>query len=314
MDCFTDFYDRLKVLTTIPEPELDEEGNPIDEEDFKSDLSLGINEPYFDKVDHASTTLVQFYDRYIADTVMHSALHARINTRHRKNYDDLKLMVMVDVVRAYEGLDHSTRLNCPEGIALLLLLVKFFRPDYFITFPRLKEIPTEIINLDGIVPYISDCSDMIDIPSEESTISELLLEAHPKHERTYRVCLYHLFEAVSEVDGVISLSEREYLMTLLRMDDDDVTNDINIDSIFAREKAEEEARYAKAAAAKPVSDFDKGDLNPAPFHLTIEEARVLAQRTGNEAILKAIDEAVWAGEQTVAIDKEYEQIWAEIKN
>lgn len=314
MDCFTDFYERLEALTTIPEPELDEEGNPIDEEDFKSDLSLGINESYFDKVDHASTALVQFYDRYVADTVMHSALHARINTRHRKNYDDLKLMVMVDVIRAYEGLDHSTRLNCPEGIALLLLLVKFFRPDYFITFPGLKEIPTEIINLDGIVPYISACSDMIDIPSEESTISELLLEAHPKHERTYRVCLYHLFEAVSEVDGVISLSEREYLMTMLRLDDDDVTNDINIDSIFAREKAEEEARYAKAAAAKPVSDFDKGDLNPDPFHLTIEEARVLAQRTGNEAILKAIDEAVWAGEQTVAIDKEYEQIWAEIKN
>lgn len=314
MDCFTDFYERLEALTTIPEPELDKEGNPIDEEDFKSDLSLGINEPYFNKVDHASTTLVQLYDRYIADTVMHSALHARINTRHRKNYDDLKLMVMVDVVRAYEGLDHSTRLNCPEGIALLLLLVKFFRPDYFITFPGLKEIPTEIINLDGIVPYISACSDMIDIPSEESTISELLLEAHPKHERTYRVCLYHLFEAVSEVDGVISLSEREYLMTLLRLDDDDVTNDINIDSIFAREKVEEEARYAKAAAAKPVSDFDKGDLNPDPFHLTIEEARVLAQRTGNEAILKAIDEAVWAREQTVAIDKEYEQIWAEIKN
>lgn len=314
MDCFTDFYERLEALTTIPEPELDEEGNPIDEENFKSDLSLGINESYFDKVDHASTALVQFYDRYVADTVMHSALHARINTRHRKNYDDLKLMVMVDVIRAYEGLDHSTRLNCPEGIALLLLLVKFFRPDYFITFPGLKEIPTEIINLDGIVPYISACSDMIDIPSEESTISELLLEAHPKHERTYRVCLYHLFEAVSEVDGVISLSEREYLMTMLRLDDDDVTNDINIDSIFAREKAEEEARYAKAAAAKPVSDFDKGDLNPDPFHLTIEEARVLAQRTGNEAILKAIDEAVWAGEQTVAIDKEYEQIWAEIKN
>ena len=58
----------------------------------------------------------------------------------------------------------------------------------------------------------------------------------------------------------------------------------------------------------------QGNLNPDPFHLTIEEARVLAQHTGNETILKAIDEAVWAGEQTVAIDKEYEQIWAEIKN
>lgn len=314
MDCFTDFYERLEALTTIPEPELDEEGNPIVAEDFKSDLSFGISEGYFEKVDHASTTLVSFYERYIADTVMHFALHSRINTRHRKNYDDLKLMVMVDVVRAYEGLDHSTRLNSPEGIALLLLLVKFFRPDYFLTFQGLKEIPTEIINLDGIVPYISAVSDMIDIPMEESVISELLLEAHPKHERTYRICLYQLFEAVSQVDGVLSLSEREYLMTLLHLDDDDVSNDINIDSIFSREKAAEEAKYAKAAAAKPASEFDDGDLNPDPFHLTIEEARKLAELTGNEDIFKAIDEAVWAGEQTVAIAKDYEEVWAEIKN
>ena len=252
MDCFTDFYDRLEALTTIPEPELDEEGNPIVEEDFKSDLSYGIEEAYFEKVDHASTTLVSFYERYIADTVMHFALHSRINTRRRKNFDDLKLMVMVDIVRAYEGLNHSTRLNSPEGIALLLLLVKFFRPDYFITFHGLEEIPTDIINLDGIVPYISAVSDIIDVPTEESVISELLLEAHPKHERTYRICLYQLFEAVSEVDGVISLSEREYLMTLLHLDDDDVTNDIDIDSIFSREKAAEEAKYSKAAAAKPA--------------------------------------------------------------
>lgn len=252
MDCFTDFYERLEALTTILEPERDEEGYPIDELDIKSDLSFGISEHYFEKVDHASTTLVNFYDKYIADTVMHFALHSRINTRRRKNYDDLKLMVMVDVVRAYEGLDHSTRLNCPEGIALLLLLVKFFRPDFFISFEGLKEIPTEIINLDGIVPYISAVSDTIDIPSEESVISGLLLEAHRKHERTYRICLYHLFEAVSQADGVLSISEQDYLMTLLHLDDDDVSNDIVIDSIFSREKAAEEDKYAKAATSNPT--------------------------------------------------------------
>lgn len=314
MDCFTDFYERLEALTTIPEPELDEEGNPIEEEDFKSDLSFGISEEYFEKVDHASTTLVNFYERYVADSVMHFALHSRINTRRRKNYDDLKLMVMVDVVRAYEGLDHSTRLNCPEGIALLLLLVKLFRPDYFISYEGLKEIPTDIINLDGIVPYISAVSDMIDIPTEESVISELLLEAHPKHERSYRICLYHLFEAVSEADGVISLSEREYLMTLLHLDDDDVSNDINIDSIFSREKAAEEAKYAKAAAAKPASAFDGGDLNPDPFHLEIEDAKKLADYVGDEDLKKDIADAGWAGELTVAIPKKYELIWQEIKD
>ena len=163
MDCFNEFYERLEALTQPPVVEDDEELEIIDES-FKSDLSVGIDEKYFDKIDQASSMILSFYERYIADTRMHVALHERVNTRRRKNYDDLKLMLMVDVIRAYEGLNHSTRLNCPEGIALLMLLVKFFRPDYFISYQGLKEIPEDIINLDGLVPYISDCSEQIDIP------------------------------------------------------------------------------------------------------------------------------------------------------
>lgn len=231
MDCFTDFYERLDILTSAPEIELDENGEPIID-DFTSDLSSGITEEYFDKIDQASSMLLSFFEKYIADTRIHVALHELVNTRRRKDYDDLRLIQMVDVIRAYEGLDHSTRLNSQEGIALLLLLVKFFRPDYFITFQGLKAIPTDIINLDGIIPYISACSDEIDIPKDESIVSTLLQDVRPKVDRTYRTCLYHLFEAVSQVDGVISQSEKEYLMTLLHLDDDDVTNDITIESIF----------------------------------------------------------------------------------
>lgn len=213
MDCFTDFYGRLEALTTPPVAEPDDEQGGIGDE-FKTDLSEGVEESYFDKIDHASSTILAFYERYIADTKMHAALHGHVNTRRRKNYDDLKLMLMVDVIRAYEGLDHSTRLNCPEGIALLLLLVKFFRQDYFISYEGLKEIPTDIINLDGIVPYIFNVSEQIDIPLEESVISLLLLEAHPNADKTYRAIMYALFEAISEVDGKISQSEREYLDNL----------------------------------------------------------------------------------------------------
>lgn len=234
MDCFTEFYERLEALTVIPEPEVDEEGKVIMEEDLTSDLSFGIEERYFDKIDHASSTILSFYERYIADTKMHIALHEHVNTRRRKNYDDLKLMLMVDVVRAYEGLNHSTRLNCPEGIALLMILIKFFRPDYFLSYDGLKYIPSQIINLDGIVPYISACSDEIDIPTDESIVSLLLQEVHPKADRTYRSAMYVLYEAISEVDGVLSQSEQEYLMSLLRLDDDDISNDIEIDSIFNR--------------------------------------------------------------------------------
>ncbi len=234
MECITDFYELLETLVQPPVIEQDDEQGSLNDV-FTNDLSEGIEESYFEKVDQTTSMLLSFYDRYIADTRMHIALHERVNTRRRKNYDDLKLMLMIDVVRAYEGLNHSTRLNCPEGIALLLMLVKFFRPDYFISYQGLKAIPTDIINLDGLVPYIANCSEQIDIPMEESVISILLQDVHPKADKTYRIAMYALFEAISEVDGVISRSEREYLMTLLRLDDDDVANDIVIDSIFTRE-------------------------------------------------------------------------------
>lgn len=274
MECFAEFYELLENLTQPPVIEGDNELGIIGD-DFKSDLSTGIDEKYFDKIDQASSMIMSFYERYIADTRMHVALHGRVNTRHRKDYNDLKLMLMIDVVRAYEGLNHSTRLNCPEGIALLLLLVKFFRPDYFISYQGLKAIPTDIINLDGLVPYISNCSDQIDIPIEDSVISVLLQDVHPKADKTYRIAMYALFEAISEVDGVISLSEREYLMSLLRLDDDDVTNDIVIDSIFTRE-----AQTLEDSALQEVSQSDSDGCNVHAFNPYMEKAASPAPEGG----------------------------------
>ena len=274
MECFTEFYELLESLTQPPVIE-EEDGLETIDEDFKIDLSTGIDEKYFDKIDQASSMILSFYERYIADTRMHVALHELVNTRRRKDYNDLKLMLMIDVVRAYEGLNHSTRLNCPEGIALLLLLVKFFRPDYFISYQGLKAIPTDIINLDGLVPYISNCSDQIDIPMEDSVISVLLQDVHPKADKTYRIAMYALFEAISEVDGVISLSEREYLMSLLRLDDDDVTNDIVIDSIFTRE-----AQTLEDSALQEVSQSDSDGCNVHAFNPYMEKAASPAPEGG----------------------------------
>lgn len=52
-------------------------------------------------------------------------------------------------------------------------------------------------------------------------------------------------------------------MTLLRPDDDDVSNDIDNDLIFSREKA----FGAKAKPDMKKAEFDFGDLNPVLFHL-----------------------------------------------
>ena len=228
MECFTEFYERLEALTALP---INNKEVDVKEEVITVDISNPeITIDYFNKVDYLSSILVSFYEKYIANAKMHQALHGIFNTHRRKNYDDLKLSLMVDVVRAYEGLDHSTSLQTPEGIALLMLLVKLFRPDYFINYPRLYAIPEDIINLDGIVPYISACSDEMSTVEEGSVISLLLIEVHPKSVQTYRKCLYYLFEAVSNADGVISTSEKEYLMELLNLNDDDVNNDINVES------------------------------------------------------------------------------------
>lgn len=233
MDCFTVFYEQLDILTSKQKSEVGEKETPFGDI-FTVDLSNNnTSVEYFDKIDHFSSLLMNFFDRYIADIKTHQVLHQHFKTHRRKNYDDLKLMLMVDIVRAYEGMNHSTRLHSSEGIALFLLLVKLFRPDYIVSYKGLKKIPYDIINLDGLVPYISDCSDQISIPIGESVISTLLHEAHPTADRTYRICLYYLFEAVSEVDGIISVSEREYLMTLLHLDDDDMKNDIEIETSIA---------------------------------------------------------------------------------
>lgn len=226
MDCFVDFYERLDSLCDYKEPIENDDDDVI--ADITSDLSFGISEEYFDKVDHASSQLLSFYEKYIADSRMHQSLHEHIITRRRKNYDDLKLVLMVDILRAYEGLDHSTRLNSPEGIALLLILVKFFKPDFFLSFSGLKSIPSDIINLDGLIPYVSACSDEIDIPKDESVVSLLLLDVHPQADKVYRTCLYYLFSAVSSVDGVVSQSEKEFLLSLLHLDDNDLSNDIHV--------------------------------------------------------------------------------------
>lgn len=225
MDCFKDFYEYLESL---PAPEPD---------DYTVDLTnAGISEEYFEKVDHASSMIAQLFDRYINTDNMQKKLHERIRTGRYKNRDDVKLCLMIDIVRCYYGLDHRTSLNTPEGIALLLLLVKLFREDYTITYSGLSEIPSSIINLDGLVTYISDCSDEIDIPSDQCVLTTILQDKYPSVDRSYRIALYRFCEAISEVDGVISVSEREFLMALLRLDDEDVTNDIDIDSIFNREQ------------------------------------------------------------------------------
>ena len=47
----------------------------------------------------------------------------------------------------------------------------------------------------------------------------------------YRRLIYRLCKAIAEVDGVLSVLEREWLDEVARLDDDDPRNDIDVSDI-----------------------------------------------------------------------------------
>lgn len=59
--------------------------------------------------------------------------------------------------------------------------------------------------------------------------------------------------------------------------------------------------------------FDTGDLNPAPLHLTISEAHILAKHVNDPTLEEDISNAMWAGERTVAVSRKYQAIWEKLK-
>lgn len=57
---------------------------------------------------------------------------------------------------------------------------------------------------------------------------------------------------------------------------------------------------------------DNGDLNPDPFHLSIQEATLLSSFVNDPALEKEIQDAMWTGDDTVPIHQKYAGIWADI--
>lgn len=233
MDSFKAFFEQLELLSTEVQVKT-ESDESINNDEITVDISFnGTTCDYFKKIDMTSSLLISFYERYIATTAVHNALYNNVMLYKRRTFDDLKLCLMIDVIRCYDGLNHSTSLITKEGLGLLLILVKIYIPGVILNFEDLSAVPESIINLDGLIPYISACSDEIGIPSDQSIISTLLQQVSPKSDKLFRGLFYRFCEAIAEADGEISISEKEWLMAILHLDDDDVSNDINIDSIFS---------------------------------------------------------------------------------
>lgn len=194
----------------------------------------GITPEYYAKIDERSDDLLDFFQKKIANQAVREALKKIMTIRGYHNDDDLMLCLLMDIVNCFDRLGHPTSLSSCEGIALLNVMAKVYRPDYYMSFEELSEVPSFIINLDAMVTYIVHCIEVADFVKSQSIVSALLQKVNPELDKEYRIILYRFCEAISEVDGVISIPEREFLMNILRLDDNDITTDILTDSIFTR--------------------------------------------------------------------------------
>lgn len=226
MNAYTDYFDRLNLVIN----------QNYDLDDVTVDLTgSGITREYYAKIDERSDDILDFFQKNIANQSVRDALKEIVTIEGYRDDDDIMLCLLMDIVHCFDGLNHPTSLSTREGIALLNVMAKVYRPDYYMSFEELSYIPGFIINLDAMVTNIVACIEVTDIMKSQSVVSALLQKVNPVADKKYRILLYRFCEAISEVDGVISIPEREFLMNILRLDDNDVTNDINTDSIFTRE-------------------------------------------------------------------------------
>ena len=240
MDSFHQYYATVDRLSKMEREAEKGTGlyDPYSNKDvFHVDLScLCITPSYFDSIEIVTTNLLRFYEKHLVDIAIQTKLHSLINTHRRKDYEDVRLCLLIDVVRCYDGLNHPTSFNSPEGLALLILLSKIFKPSLCVAYSMLNNFPSSAMDLDGLVPLVFDCSEELAIPRSKCVISEILQDVDSALDKQYRILLYHFCEVVSQIDGVISEVEKEYLMFLLRLDDEDLSNDIITDSIFLDRK------------------------------------------------------------------------------
>lgn len=222
MNPFADYFERLDFIVS----------QNYDEAAFPSDLTIsGITEEYFSKIDLLSDTLLAFLqDKVIVPEVMKEASH--IFPFEGRAKDGVLLCFLMELVNCYGEMNHRTNLTSCEGIALLNILAKVYRPDYYMAYKFLSEVPQIIINLDEMVSYINNCIEATPQLKNESLVSLLLQGIDSDVDKEYRIRMYYLCEAITEADGMITPSESDYLKSLLRLDDDDINNDIIIDSIF----------------------------------------------------------------------------------
>lgn len=195
---------------------------------FTTDLlQYGITEDYFNKVQHATELLCKMYSVKLESSNIHNAINYRLNDNHSEN---VKMCLLIDVLRCYEGLNHPTTFTTPEGIALLILLDKLIGNNEVTCYVQLGKVSSSTLSLIDVLPYLSECSDTLD-SKYTLYLPIIITKKSPDLEKTYRRLIYNLCKTIAEVDGEISIAEKEWLDEVTLLNDEDPNNDIDINGI-----------------------------------------------------------------------------------
>lgn len=171
--------------------------------------------------------LIEFYHKYLTASDVWSKIVEKL---HDERTENVKFCLLVDVTRCYGGLDHPTSFTTPEGIALMILLGKVFGIGEIQSYEQLAKVNSATLSLIDLLPYIGELSDELG-KRYSLFLSPILQDISPNTNRLYRVLLYNLCKRIAEVDGEISLSEKEWLDEIALLNDDDPTNDIDVSKI-----------------------------------------------------------------------------------
>ncbi len=193
--------------------------------EFTTDLlQYGITKEYFEKIVKATEQLKDFYDKHLTAENIRNAICKKLKDSHT---DNNKFCILVDVLRCYDGLGHPTSFTTPEGIALMVLLGKILSLGEICSYEQLRNVNQTTLSLIDIIPYISELSDELG-KRYSLFMSTIFEEEAPEIDRSYRILLYTLCKRIAEVDGNISIPEKEWLEDIALLSDDDPNNDIDI--------------------------------------------------------------------------------------
>lgn len=196
--------------------------------DTAVDLSHnGVTESYYKSVSEAAQAIANFYKGHLSVP----EVLQQTNVQYGFDTDtDVKLALIIDVLRCYDGLGHSTSFNTPEGIAIMIFLGKIYEVERIYSFKDLADIDSGTVSLIDIIPYIDQCSHEMG-NTRTLLISTVLGKTSPDLDKLYRKLIYKLCKSIASVDGNIAIEEKEWLEEIAHLDDDDVTNDIEIEGL-----------------------------------------------------------------------------------